>query len=416
MKRRIFSIIIIFTILFSLFGCGKKESETMSMILQVDTGDSIKMTIDKTEGHVIGFDKDTSIIDIKNQEGAAIIRGEFVPQESYSFLYEKLYTEENCEIMSTGTENGASYTYGVYHNGNSEVCEYIAWVVGTNTGIVFESSSVGIEDFEETINKVTFSVEKTSQVNENYAYEPHISEGSDSSEETAEDNVEKREIAAPVSSTALPEETDAQQENQEETKTDVESSEEDEGPGETAKADWTSLMMKIDGVEYSFPYSYSLLKSNGWDFNIQDYLEEGQTEFLLSEGEYTYSTTKLKNPIYGTDLGTAEIYVGFKNYDVETKNITDCDLWALEVVAVYGSQPIENRPEIELPGGIRFGSTYDEIIAAYGEPDTVYDDNEYYIQLDYERDYNQHMTLYIYKGEGEGEASGLLDVELRGYN
>lgn len=407
MKKNICMMLII-TMILCITGCGGKEkTDTMSVILQVDTGDSVKMTIDKSDGHSINFNKDTSIIDINDADGNAVIMGEFVPQASYAFLYEKVYTDAGCEITDTGNENGAAYTFGVYNNGTDSVCEYIAWIVGTNTGIVFESSSVAIDDFTNILKKVAFSVEKTNQVNENYAYEPNIdSAGNDGGEsDMASGRASESDVPTPAT------ETDTQE-------TDSEQKKEDEGESTkpVASADWTSLLIKIDGVEYSFPYSYNLLKTNGWDFNIQDYLEEGQTEFLLEEGEYTYSTTKLKNPSYGDKLGTAEIYIGFKNYDTETKNIIDCDLWALEVVAVYGSQLIENHPEIELPGGIRFGATYDEIIAAYGEPTEINDESEYYIQLDYDHDYNQHMTLYVYKGEHDGEATGLLDVELRGYN
>lgn len=365
-----------------------KTNKPMSMVLNVNTGDSVKITLDTSEDHKLSFNKDNSIIEISDSEDKIVMQGIFVPQNSYSLYYETAYTDSRCEIKESEKANGVAYTYYTYNDGDKINCEYIAWVIGTNTGVVFESTKLSPTEGKELIDKVSFEVEHTTQFNEEYVYEPSIS----------------TPMPKPQENTYIESADNSNYEN---------NSEGQESNG-NPKTDWSSLLIKIDGVEYSFPYSFKTLQANGWGFNINDYLEDGETEFILEEGEYTYSDTSLQNEKYDIGLGNATIYVGFKNYTENPKNITDCGIWAMEVSAVYGMTAIDNRPEIELPGGIKFGATYDQIIATYGEPNSI-EDNDYYVKMNYEKDYNKQMDLYIYTGTN-GSASGLLDVEFRGYN
>lgn len=378
-----------------LSGCGKDVKKTMSITLNVDTGDSVKLTLDTSEDNKIAFDKETSIINISDAEDNIVLQGIFVPQNSYSLYYETAYTDNRCDIISTGKGYGLSYTYYTYNDGNNINCEYIGWIIGTNSGVVFESTTLSTDDCWDLLEKLSFSVSKTEQVNEEYAYEPSI-------QTTSQLNPEGNQ----------PSESESQETENAPTETPTETS-----LPESQFVNWTTTTIKIDGVSYQFPYSYKTLQANGWDFNINDYLEEGETEYLLDEGEYTYSTTQLRNEKYGNDMDSACIYVGFKNFTENQKNIIDCDLWAIEVSGVYGTKACDKCPDVELPGGIKFGATYEEIIATYGDPARE-DNKDYYIQLDYENfndNGSQYMTLYIYNGDGDKSANGLLDAEFRCY-
>ena len=53
--------------------------------------------------------------------------------------------------------------------------------------------------------------------------------------------------------------------------------------------------------------------------------------------------------------------------------------------------------------------SYEDIVSTYGKPDAE-EDNGYYLQMDYQHDYSQHMTLYVYN-----DGLGLLGAELRGH-
>ena len=46
--------------------------------------------------------------------------------------------------------------------------------------------------------------------------------------------------------------------------------------------------------------------------------------------------------MYGKEAGSARIFVGFKNYGRDGKNITDCGIWAMEVSGVYGASFMSN--------------------------------------------------------------------------
>lgn len=396
-KRFILSVASMMAVL--LAGCG--GSSTMSIVLNVDTGDSISVSLDTSDGNKMEFDKEKNIINIRDAEAEGepiTARSIFVPQESYALYYETAYSDTRCIIIDEGESNGIAYTFYSYNDGNRVNYECIGWVTGTNTGVVMESTVLGEEESKLLFGKLSFEAKETGQQNEGYIYEP-IVENENSISETG------------VESTGNGNTEDAGMDDGESGDRRGEYGDGADGMGSHA-ADWTSLEIKIDGTPYKFPYSYELLRTNGWEFNAEDYLGEDD-EYLLEEGEYTYSTTKLQNEKYGKDEESACLYVGFKNYSKETKDVLDCDIWAIEVSCVYGNEEIRNRPEVELPGGIKLGASYDEIINAYGEPTEEFRKDNY-IQMDYDNDYNQHMTLFVYYG-GDSDIQGLMDAEFRKY-
>lgn len=416
-------LMVIVIMVFPIAGCGNK-SKPMSIILNVDTGDTIRVTLDTQEGHSVdvstvsvGTDEIT-VLEISDSDGGMPLRGTFVSQNKYSEYYNTAYTDTRSTVLDTGERSGVSYTLYTFDMDGKPYTEYIGWVKGSNVGIVLESKMLGREDTENLIGMLSFEVEKTMQVNGEYVYEPMVGASADSVQTSSQQPVDEYETVqddaqnitsdvpetVPTAGDAGSTGGDVTPETQ-----DVQ----DDNPAQVEKTDWSTMLVKIDGVEYSFPYSLRTLQANGWTFNIEDYLEEGQTEYILEEGEYTYSTTLLSNEQYGSGAGSAEIYVGFKNFTQEPKNILDCGIWAIEVSGVYGTMPVKKCPDVELPGGVKFGMTMDEIKAVYGEPDEV-DDNDYYVKLEYVKDYSRQMDLYVYTGK-DGGAEGLLDIEFRNY-
>ena len=387
--------IIVVSVFMAVFmlGCGAEKKET-SIVLNVDTGDTIKLSLSTDDGHDMKFDTGTSILSVSDGDGATLVRGIFVPQNSYALYYETAYTDQRCRIVEEGEMNGLSYILYSYDDGTGKKSECIGWIKGSNAGVVFESEVMDVEATRTLIGKIGFSVDHTVQVNPDYVYAPSLPEGVEVEEPTEDDADLEEYSSEPVTESPGSHETDAD--------------------ATVEPVDWTSLLMKIDGVEYTFPYSFKILQANGWSFDINDYLDDGETDFILEEGDYTYSTTELNNVMYGKEAGSARIFVGFKNYGRDGKNITDCGIWAMEVSGVYGAVAVENCPEVELPGGIKFGDTEEEIISVYGKPKDV-EDNGYYRRLHYERDYVRQMDLYVYTGQ-DGGASGLLDVEFMGYD
>lgn len=123
--------------------------------------------------------------------------------------------------------------------------------------------------------------------------------------------------------------------------------------------DLYSFDIKLEGVKYTLPASYSEFEKNGW--KISD--EESDAEIPLNC--YLKDAFKLKK-------GDKVIDAYFMNDGSGTsKKAADCKIGE---IAVYSTDNVS----IILPNGITIGSSIDDLKAAYGEPkDTeTYDDKD----------------------------------------
>ena len=159
---------------------------------------------------------------------------------------------------------------------------------------------------------------------------------------------------------------DAEPEEEEEIIEEVEEVEEEEELGieeeeeeeetEAAEAlgelsdDLYSFMFSLDGVIYTLPFSFSEMETNGWEGDDLEDTTLNPNQFSLA--------TQLTN-------GNQQISVSFLNMTENVISFSEADIgritldnWAYE----------RGGAELIFPGNIRLGSTYDEVIAAYGEP------------------------------------------------
>lgn len=121
---------------------------------------------------------------------------------------------------------------------------------------------------------------------------------------------------------------------------------------------WQDMAFSMDGKVYQIPFAYAGIKDQ-WTFNLSDYgYDKG---YVLNPGDKVTGTIQLKNSQYGAVRCT----VGFTNTGKEVKDILDTDIWSFTMDISSADQ----YPEVELPGGITWGSTEDDIIKAYGKPD-----------------------------------------------
>lgn len=112
----------------------------------------------------------------------------------------------------------------------------------------------------------------------------------------------------------------------------------------------------LNGVKYSLPVKAQDLINNGWKYN--DFADKGNP---LKNGYYTDS-------VYMDDgLKSAEkrITITLFNTSGDTVKFDDAMLGGIEVnkIANY-------KNNIVLPKGITLDSTYDDVIKAYGKPQT----------------------------------------------
>ena len=121
---------------------------------------------------------------------------------------------------------------------------------------------------------------------------------------------------------------------------------------------WQDMAFSMDGKVYQIPFAYAGIKDQ-WTFNLSDYgYDKG---YVLNPGDKVTGTIQLQNSRYSKVRCTA----GFMNTGTEVKDILDTDIWSFTMDISSADQ----YPEVELPGGITWGSTEDDIIKAYEKPD-----------------------------------------------
>lgn len=176
----------------------------------------------------------------------------------------------------------------------------------------------------------------------------------------------------------------------------------------TIDSDWSKLEMSIDGVVYKFPYDFAKLKSNGWTLDLAKYGKENG--YILNPGDKTYSTLDLYSTKYGSEYDSFSIGCGFKNYDNSAKDITECDLWSVNMAIDYGSRLKKSYPNVEIAKGIKFGAKEADVLAAFGTPDDTYESTDLgYKTFTYDKD----GIKARFKVSNE---HGLVQIEYQNYN
>lgn len=163
--------------------------------------------------------------------------------------------------------------------------------------------------------------------------------------------------------------------------------------------DWKTMEFVFEGTKYTLMEDYSKFKENGWtiDLNKMGY----PNGYILNANTKTYSTVYLYSSTY-KDSG---VTVGFINNGTDAKDITECKIWSFNV---RNSKYYSKQLTFELPGGIKNGSTHDEVIAVYGKPS---DDNIYrseglkYTTYHYKQGYDKYFDITVYDEGGVTEFS-----------
>ena len=178
-----------------------------------------------------------------------------------------------------------------------------------------------------------------------------------------------------------------------------ESDTEDMTRGRSAKDepsdDWMDMQFLLDGEFFQLPASYSDLEDMGWSFDLEDYgYEDG---YMMNPGDQTYSTIKLTNPDY-EDL---TLWVGFVNTSDKTKDITECELWSIQLDTCIGFDQVDEFPDMEIAQVIGLGSSEEEVKEAFGKCDSIYESDYGYVVYSYEDDnYDYELDLTIFEDEG----------------
>lgn len=220
------------------------------------------------------------------------------------------------------------------------------------------------------------------------------SEASEASSE-AESEAESSEVSEESKAES---EEESKSESKEESKKESEAESKTESKAKTTgavSADWRDFQFAFDGQVYTMPIDYKTIADAGWTFDIADYgYEDG---YVLNSGDKTTSTIDLENDKYED----VDVSIGMTNTGDKACDITEGQMWAFGCDITFTDDD-EPRPEIELPGGLTWGSTVEDVIAAYGEPEDepYYSESLGYYSYEYEtEDYNK-LSLIVYKDKG----------------
>lgn len=168
--------------------------------------------------------------------------------------------------------------------------------------------------------------------------------------------------------------------------------------------DWKDMQFKFDGVCYQIPFAYQELEAAGWTFDMADYGYENG--YVLNPRNRVVGTIRLENPNYPDDL---IVYIGLVNNSDEILDITQCDVWCLDLDTCYGFDQLEAYPDMVIGNGIRIGSTRSEVEAACGPCDDIYETGDGYAFYSYDVDTTYQLSLTIY------DDIGVTAIELQLY-
>lgn len=170
---------------------------------------------------------------------------------------------------------------------------------------------------------------------------------------------------------------------------------------QTIPGDWKSLSFGLDGKTYKLKNFYSDFSKSGWTMDTSGF--ESDT---LDPMYKTFSTIRLSNPKYSD----AEVKIGLINLASEKKPFDECQYWAITVDNSWSDTPVE----FVLPGGIKYGTTLEEIERVYGKPtdeDDIYrSESLKYTEYEYVYDFDIYLTLTVY------DDGGLKDFSYKTYS
>ena len=137
-----------------------------------------------------------------------------------------------------------------------------------------------------------------------------------------------------------------------------------------------SFAAELNGVIYSLPAPYYVFMEQGWAAGKIDL-----TDRVIGGGKYEF--IEMAN-------GGNVVYMGFINNTEEDMALSDCFVGLLH----FGEAEAASGARLVLPCGVTIGSSYDEIIEAYGQESKRSDFNWGIVSLQY-NEYDSGLELEL---------------------
>ncbi len=173
---------------------------------------------------------------------------------------------------------------------------------------------------------------------------------------------------------------------------------------EEMSEDLFSGQLIFDGRLLTVPFNYSEI-CDKYSFDPADYGYKDGIE--LESGQRVVGTVELESEEMDDNV---TFWAGFINDTDKPLDIMDSKVNAIRLDIRWSNT--EDYPTLILPGSISWGSTLEDIYAAYGEPEKepAYMEDSGYTSLSYDSgDYRYYVELIVY------DEIGLTEVSIRCY-
>lgn len=148
MKKLIRVLSVIFILTLILTGCTTYKS----FIYKVQTGDSVEVKLDTSNGYNLSSDLPFTI----SKDNTKLSQGTFITMDGYNQYIELVNNDTNSKIIDSGNKNGITYTFYTYNNSEFN---YVIKINNSNTGILLGNPN-SQKEAKEIFERLTFSLEK----------------------------------------------------------------------------------------------------------------------------------------------------------------------------------------------------------------------------------------------------------------
>lgn len=160
---------------------------------------------------------------------------------------------------------------------------------------------------------------------------------------------------------------------------------------------WDSYTVQINDKVVTLPCEIADLEAAGLAMDT-DYTPK---DYVVNAEEYEI--------VYFMDENGNEIMVDMVNGDDKAKSVAECVVGSISVTD-YDLE--EGGLAIVFPGGIQMGSALDEVLAAYGETDDVYEGDSMHMYTGYDKEsYTKYCEI-----DFAPETSNVISMTLKAYD
>jgi hypothetical protein len=158
------------------------------------------------------------------------------------------------------------------------------------------------------------------------------------------------------------------------------------------------MQFTLDGVLFQLPTTVKELEAAGWTVDLK-----GDEDLEMESNTKLVHPFRVTHPDYpGNFLNAVTVYAYFWNDTEETLTLKDCDIYLIEVDALYPMEKGNSYPALVLGNGLKLGDSLETVEALCGEAYHTHESDLGYTTLTYcvddkevfFRSYYLYVTVY----------------------